>query len=87
MVKKQIRTYVALTEVDKETGKHTAFLPDIDAVLTQGDDLEETIRNMHNALNLWVNHISKEGKSLPEPKYQPSDAPSGTQTFEVSIKY
>jgi len=55
--------------------------------VTQGDDLEKTVKNMHNALNLWVDNISKEGKSLPEPKYQSSDAPSGTQTFEVSIKY
>jgi predicted RNase H-like HicB family nuclease len=87
MVEKQIRTYVALTEVDKETGKYTAFLPDIDGVLTQGNDLEETIRNMQNALDLWVSDSSKKGIPLPEPKYSVNDAPSNTQTFEVNVKY
>jgi predicted RNase H-like HicB family nuclease len=53
----------------EEEGGYTATIPDLPGCMTQGETLEETIQNINEARELWLETVYKSGKkAIPLPR-------------------
>lgn len=46
---------------------YSAYVPDLPGCVTTGATLEETERNMREAIELYIETLREEGKPVPEP--------------------
>jgi predicted RNase H-like HicB family nuclease len=46
---------------------YSAYVPDLPGCVTTGATLEETESNMREAIELYIETLQEEGKSVPEP--------------------
>lgn len=52
----------------EEEGGYTAIIPDLNGCMTQGETLEETINNIDEARELWIETVYYSGKKeIPFP--------------------
>lgn len=63
-------SYVAVIQQDS-AGPYTAYFPDFDGCITQGQTLEEVRKAAASALKLYIKHVinPSEESSLPEPNF------------------
>jgi antitoxin HicB len=52
---------------DAEEGGYVAEIRDLPGCLTQGDTLEETIANINEARELWIEIAYEAGREIPLP--------------------
>ncbi len=52
---------------DREAGGYVAEILDLPGCLTQGDTLEETMNNISEARQLWIETVYDGGKEIPIP--------------------
>ena len=52
---------------DTENGGYVAEIKDLPGCLTQGQTLEETIENINEARELWIETVSEGGREIPMP--------------------
>jgi predicted RNase H-like HicB family nuclease len=60
--------YVAIVEdagADKAIG---IWFPDLPGCFSAGDDIDDALRNAHEALALYAEAEAQEGRALPEPR-------------------
>ena len=60
--------YVAIVE---DAGPEKAigiWFPDLPGCFSAGDDIDEALRNAEQALSLYAEALSKEGRTLPPPR-------------------
>jgi predicted RNase H-like HicB family nuclease len=60
--------YVAIVEdagADKATG---IWFPDLHGCFSAGDDIDDALRNAHEALALYAEAEAQEGRALPKPR-------------------
>jgi predicted RNase H-like HicB family nuclease len=60
--------YVAIVE---DAGPEKAigiWFPDLPGCFSAGDDIDEAMRNAHDALALYAEAEAREGRALPEPR-------------------
>jgi predicted RNase H-like HicB family nuclease len=60
--------YVAIVEdagADKAIG---IWFPDLPGCFSAGDDVDEALRNAHEALALYAEAEAQEGRTLPKPR-------------------
>jgi predicted RNase H-like HicB family nuclease len=60
--------YVAIVEdagADKAIG---IWFPDLPGCFSAGDDIDDALRNAHEALALYAEAEAQEGRTLPEPR-------------------
>lgn len=58
--------YLVVIE-EAEEGGYVAFTPDLPGCLTQGETLDETIRNIQEAMALWLATERAAGAAPPPP--------------------
>ncbi|MGK7903609.1 MAG: type II toxin-antitoxin system HicB family antitoxin [Hormoscilla sp.] len=52
---------------DMEEGGYVAEIKDLPGCLTQGDTLEETVNNIAEARQLWIETVYDSGRDIPLP--------------------
>jgi predicted RNase H-like HicB family nuclease len=57
-----------LVVIEKADGNYSAFSPDISGCITVGDTIEETLRNMKEAIELSFEYDLDKGNEIPAPK-------------------
>jgi predicted RNase H-like HicB family nuclease len=61
--------YQIVLEEDLEVGGYTAYIEELPGCITQGETLDETIENIHEAKELWLEIVFEQGEEIPYPKY------------------
>jgi predicted RNase H-like HicB family nuclease len=56
-----------LVVVEKAAGNYSAYAPDLPGCVATGATLEETRRNMHEAIELHVQGLREDKLPVPEP--------------------
>jgi len=51
--------------IEEAEHNYSAYLPDIDGCVTTGKTVEETIKNMQEALHLHLGSMLKDGDPIP----------------------
>lgn len=59
---------------DTEDGGYVAEIKDLPGCLTQGETLEETIDNIAEARELWIETVYETGGEIPIPSIENEDA-------------
>jgi predicted RNase H-like HicB family nuclease len=60
--------YTVLIEPEEEGGYH-AFCPALPGCHTQGETIEETLENIKEAVELYIESLKEHGEELPEENY------------------
>jgi predicted RNase H-like HicB family nuclease len=60
--------YTVLIEPEEEGGYH-AFCPALPGCHTQGETIEETLENIKEAVELYIESLKAHGEELPEENY------------------
>lgn len=60
-------TYLALFEVDKESGGYTISFPDFLGAISEADTLNEAIYNAREVLEIYTIMFEDDGKEFPAP--------------------
>ncbi|NQZ63634.1 type II toxin-antitoxin system HicB family antitoxin [Crocosphaera sp.] len=58
-----------ITLYSEDEGGYVAEIKDLPGCLTQGDTLEETINNINEARELWIETAYEAGDDIPLPSY------------------
>ena len=64
-MKKQAYNYTVLLEKEEESGYH-AFCPMLKGCHSQGDTFEETIENITEAIELYIESLIADQKPIPQ---------------------
>ena len=71
--KQSLENYLTLkypiTLYSEDEGGYVAEIKDLPGCLTQGDTLEETINNINEARELWIETAKEAGDDIPLPSY------------------
>lgn len=59
---------------DPDEGGYVAEIKDLAGCLTQGDTLEETIENISEARELWIETVYESGNEIPLPSTEIDDS-------------
>jgi antitoxin HicB len=60
----QHRSYAVLLEADPDGG-YTAIAPTLPEVVTEGDTLEDTLANAHDAIALCLEDLAEQHAGIP----------------------
>jgi len=60
-----MREYVVIFEWAGEN--YSAYVPDLPGCITTGKTLEETERNIREAIELYIETLRDDGQPIPEP--------------------
>jgi len=60
-----VKEYVVIFE--KAGSNYSAYVPDLPGCITTGKTLDETERNIEEAISLYLDTLREEGKPFPEP--------------------
>ena len=60
-----MKEYVVIFE--KAGSNYSAYVPDLPGCITTGKTLDETERNIEEAISLYLDTLREEGKPFPEP--------------------
>lgn len=52
---------------EKAGSNYSAYVPDLPGCITTGKTLEETERNIEEAISLYLDTLREDGKPIPEP--------------------
>jgi predicted RNase H-like HicB family nuclease len=52
---------------EKAGDNYSAHVPDLPGCITTGKTIEETERNMKEAIDLYLDTLREDGKPIPEP--------------------
>ena len=58
--------YLAIIEPTQDGG-YSAYVPDLPVCFTVGDTVEETKANIKEAVEIYLDELKEEGKTLPQP--------------------
>ncbi|MEX2488024.1 MAG: type II toxin-antitoxin system HicB family antitoxin [Pseudomonadales bacterium] len=56
-----------LIVIEKSETGYSAYSPDLPGCVSTGQTLEETERNMHEAISFHIEGLREEGYELPQP--------------------
>lgn len=56
-----------LVVIEKAENNYSAYAPDVPGCATTGKTIEETLRNMEEALELYLEVAMEDGAPMPEP--------------------
>lgn len=56
--------------VECETGGYFVKIPDLPGCMSQGETLDEALRNLNEAKELWLEEMFESGLPIPEPADQ-----------------
>jgi predicted RNase H-like HicB family nuclease len=60
--------YRFLVVIEKAGGNYSAYAPDLPGCVATGKTLEETERNMHDAIRLHLQGLQEDGLPIPTPE-------------------
>lgn len=52
---------------EKAGNNYSAYVPDLPGCITTGKTLEDTERNIEEAISLYLDTLREDGKPIPEP--------------------
>jgi len=58
--------YRFLIVIEKADGNYSAYSPDLPGCVATGGTREETVRNMHEAIQMHVEGLLEDGLSVPQ---------------------
>ena len=61
--------YTAIVEQGK-SGTWAAYVPDLPTILAMGDTREELEQNLREAIQLWIDEETADGRAIPPPSSQ-----------------
>lgn len=64
-----MRSYHFSVIIEKDQDGYFAFCPELQGCYTQGDDYEEVLRNIRDAICLNVEDRLESGEEIPQPEY------------------
>jgi predicted RNase H-like HicB family nuclease len=76
--------YVYTAVFNPEGGKYNVYFPDLPGCLTCGDNLEEAVAMVDDALCLWLYHLEEEKRPIPAPSHPKNIKVSG-EDFVMAI--
>jgi predicted RNase H-like HicB family nuclease len=53
--------------IEGEPGNYSAYVPDLPGCVTVGDTIEETVREMQEAIRFHIEGLQEDGLPVPEP--------------------
>jgi predicted RNase H-like HicB family nuclease len=53
--------------IEEAEGNYSAYCPELPGCVTTGKTVEETIKNMREAINLYIDELKNENRELPKP--------------------
>jgi predicted RNase H-like HicB family nuclease len=53
--------------IEGEPGNYSAFVPDLPGCVAVGDTIEETMREMQEAIRFHIEGLQEDGLPVPEP--------------------
>ena len=57
-----------LVVIEKADHNYSAFSPDVPGCVTVGDTIEDTLVNMKEAIELYLEDVAEKGSDIPKPK-------------------
>jgi predicted RNase H-like HicB family nuclease len=60
--------YRFLIVIEKANGNYSAYSPDLPGCIATGKTVEETEKNMHEAIQLHIRGLLEDGLPIPEPQ-------------------
>ncbi len=60
--------YRFLVVIEKADGKYSAYAPDLPGCVATGTTMEDTERNMHEAIKLHLQGMQEDGQPIPTPQ-------------------
>lgn len=60
--------YRFLVVIEKANGNYSAYSPDLPGCIATGKTVEETEKNMHEAIQLHIRGLLEDGLPIPEPQ-------------------
>ena len=60
--------YRFLIVIEKANGNYSAYSPDLPGCIATGKTVEETEKNMHEAIRMHVRGMQEDGLPIPEPQ-------------------
>jgi len=76
-------TFVGVFEPGADGG-YSVYFPDLPGCVSAGDDLEDSIKNAEEAINLHIYGIEKDGETIPKPSKKPEIDPDTEQGYFLS---
>lgn len=53
--------------IEKTKTGYSAYVPDLPGCITVGDSKDETLKNIREAIELYLEELTESGKELPSP--------------------
>lgn len=69
LIREGIRSYHFSVIIEKDQDGYFAFCPELQGCYTEGDDYEEVLRNIRDAIRLHVEDRLESGEEIPQPEY------------------
>jgi predicted RNase H-like HicB family nuclease len=60
--------YEVIIHWSDEDSVFIADVPELPGCMAHGDDYERALKNIQEAISLWIDTANKYGDSIPEPK-------------------
>ena len=60
-----VRKYAVV--IEQAVNNYSVYVPDLPGCISVGDTIEETERNIHDAIALYVDGLREEGQPVPAP--------------------
>lgn len=64
-----MKTYTVLLERDDDGG-FSVWVPDLPGCASQGDSYQDAVRNIGEAIGLYIESLRADGLPIPEPRTQ-----------------
>ena len=62
---REVRKYAVI--IEKASGNYSAYVPDLPGCVSVGDTVEETERNIREAIAFHIRGLREDGLDVPEP--------------------
>ena len=60
--------YRFLVVVEKAENNYSAYCPDLPGCIATGDTIEETEKNIHEAIEMHIKGLMEDNKPIPKPE-------------------
>lgn len=72
--------------LQQEDQGYSVWVPDLEGCISQGESITDTIKNISEAVGLFLEYLTDEGKAIPEPT-NPENIPLDKNCFISIIEF
>ncbi len=78
--------YAVCLILDEEVGGYTVIVPDLPACISEGDTEEDALPNIQEAIELYIEYLTEEGRPIPPPTRATHLVPAPARAVSVAPK-